>query len=99
MRDAQQLEQGGLLDLVLDALVGVVAGKRVLAGGVEQVGIERRRVIHGCRATDQFPLLPAVVIEVGANPEGDHVPAFPEPPFQGNYGPFEIHKTARILTA
>jgi hypothetical protein len=91
VRNSYQFEKRGLLDLVLHAFVGVVAGKRRFADRVEEVRIEGGRVIDDVRPS-YLGLDPArILMKIGAHPERDNVAALSQAGFEGNDFAFEFH--------
>ena len=53
VRNAEKIEKSGLLDFILNALIGVITGKRLFSHAIEQVGKKQGRIINFIRLPNQ----------------------------------------------
>ncbi len=84
VRDVEQTKKRGLLYFILCTFISVVGGKGLLPHGVKKVGIQGAGVVDlGC-VTNQGDFFLAIVVNVGFNPQGEYVPAPPQPGAEGN---------------
>lgn len=64
MRYVQQIEQRSLLDFVLNAFVGMIAGKCFFARGVKQFGVKCGWIIYFSGTADLFCLIRTIVAKI-----------------------------------
>ena len=95
VRNVQQLKKGGLFDLILHTLVGMVTGECLFANRIEQLRIKSRRIINFSCPPDHLLLRGGVIREVGSHPEGRHVSSAVKAPSESNDVTYRIHGATR----
>jgi hypothetical protein len=91
MRNAEQIEKSRLLDFVLHALVGMVAGKGAFADRVEQIRIKRGWIVNDGRLADLVLVIGRILIEIGMHAERNDIAAVAQAGFQCDDFALKIH--------